>query len=192
MIFANGDVKTVEADASKLNDNDVTAELWNTLSSKDLVTYQLSSSGQLINVKKVSTESGDGKVSSVGNYDGYKISDNAAIFRLPEAGKDVTKDSNYAVVSRSTILGTSNVKANYKLNNDETQIAAMVINSSTDSTELYGIFNSKYTNSDDDIVVSGFIGADALNDAVIASGTYAVDKLFQITKTGSGDVYKRQ
>ncbi len=191
MIFANGEVKTVEANASKLNDNKVTAEEWNELASKVLVTYQLNSSDQIVNIEAVeyTTEDGpaEGKVSSTGNYDGYAISDNAAIFRLPDAGEDVLKDSNYSVISKSAITGTSDVTANYKLNKDGTQIAAMTIIDSSDSTKLYGILNSSYTNADNDTVVNGFIGAEALTDAVLGSGTFAADTLFEITKSGNGE-----
>ena len=188
MIFANGDVKTIEANASKLNDNGVTANAWNNLTSKALVTYQLDSSDQLVNIKAVTdTETVTAKVSSAGNYDGYAISDNAAIFRLPDAGDDLTKDSNYSVVSKSALAGTSNVNAIYKLNKDKTQIAAMAIISSSDSTKLYGILNGSYTNADSDTVVNGFIGNDALTDAVLGSGTFKADTLFEITKSGNGE-----
>ena len=63
----------------------------------------------------------------------------------------------------------------------------MTITKSSDTTKLYGIFNGSYTNADKDTCVNGFVGEEALNDAVINSGKYAADTLFEITKTGSGE-----
>ena len=188
MILADGTVKTFDVDASKLEDNGVDKTKWNNLDSKDLVTYELNSSDQIVNIAEVTgldTGNTDLKVSSSGYYDGYAIADNAAIFKLPETAS--TKDSDYSVISKSSLAGTSKVTADYKLNKAGTQIAAMTISKSSDTTELYGIFNSSYTNADKDTCVNGFIGSEALNDAVINSGTYAADTLFKITKTGSGE-----
>ena len=188
MILADGTVKTFDVDASKLEDNGVNKTKWNDLESKDLVTYELNSSDQIVNIAEVTgldTKNIDLKVSSSGYYDGYAIADNAAIFKLPEIVS--TKDSDYSVISKSSLAGTSKVTAEYKLNKAGTQIAAMIISKSSDTTELYGIFNDKYTNADKDTCVNGFIGSEALNDAVINSGTYAADTLFKITKTGSGE-----
>ena len=196
MIFADGTVKTVEADSSKLNDNNVTPDEWNNIKSKDLVTYQINSSGQLTDIEKVSyTDSADNsRVSSTGVYATYTISDTAAIFRLPDANDDVTKAANYSVVKKSALLNTSKVSASYKLNKDKTLIEAMTIAKSSDDTKLYGIINSSYKNSDDDQVVTGFIGKDALEGGVVDQIKYLSDntskslddRIFEITKSGNG------
>ena len=197
MIFADGTVKTVEADSSKLNNNNVTPTEWNAIVSKDLVTYQINSSGQLTDIEKVSysePKTDSSRVSSTGVYDTYTISDTAAIFRLPDANDDVTKASNYSVVKKSALLNTSKVSASYKLNKDNTVIEAMTITKSSDDTKLYGIINSSYKNSDDDQVVTGFIGKDALESGVVDqikyleanTGKKLDDRIFEITKSGNG------
>ena len=70
----------------------------------------------------------------------------------------------------------------------------MTIAKSSDDTKLYGIINSSYKNSDDDQVVTGFIGKDALESGVVDQITYLEantgkkldDRIFEITKSGNG------
>ena len=201
MIFADGTVKTVEANVSKLNKLTGTGTGsilgkfskadWNDIVvSGNLITYELDSDGKLSNVgdaKVVSTDaSKDKKVTSSGYFVAtagtYMISDNAAIFKI----KDTTTDeADYSVLKKDSLLGASKVKASYKLN-DSNQIEVMVVTDSSDDTTLYGILNGKYTNSDNDTVMNGFIGKDALTDAVLDSGDYATDVLVELTKNGDG------
>ena len=188
MILADGTVKTFEANASKLNDvKDFNVKAWNDATDiATLVTYELNSSDQIVNIAAVekSGSATNAKVSAAGYYNGYAIADNAAIFKVD---KETTKDSDYAVISKDSLAGTSKVTADYKLNKAGTEIAAMKITYSSDSTKLYGILNSGYKNTDGDNCADGFVGAEELADAVINTGAYTAHTLFEMTKTGSGE-----
>lgn len=187
LLFADGTIKTVEANASKLNDNKVTASAWNGLSETayDVVTYQLNSSDQIINIAKANTENPTtGKISNSGYFNGYAITDNAAIFKVPGNVSTDNKDSDFTVVTKDSLKGT-NVTVKYGYNDKNTMINVMLITSSSGTVDYYGILNSKYEDSDGTIFANGFIGSEALNDVEI-DGTFAADTLFKMVKNGDG------
>ncbi|NDL66395.1 S-layer homology domain-containing protein [Anaerotalea alkaliphila] len=204
MFIADGSSKVFVVDGSSddvafmANDYAWLSTFIGTTPAATLVKYGVDSNGEVDYLQSdlVGDYNVAADISTRGYYKGYEISTNALIYVYDgnvESASQKADDDNYSVVSRSSILGTDNAKAQIILNDNNQIVAMLILESDTIVDGLYGVINEwANVDSDDyDFEVVMWVDGKAVTygyKGTVAPSTLIASKVLYEIKTNANGV----
>jgi len=154
------------------------------LTSGAIVEYTTDKDGIVDSIATIADVTTTKAVSAKGTFNGKVIAKTATIFSYN--GSDLTDEDNYSVAKYESVLGAESVNATYALDDDDQEIACMLIVDFTTEEEVFGLFNGwANIDGDYDYEVTMFInGADKTYNATKTAKDLAV------ANTSAGILYK--